>query len=74
MNGVASNFQDITTELFPARTGEKLLNPTSLGEDVSGELYIVDITAGNVFKITGQWQRWSAKNTTSLPPSYESIV
>ena len=54
---MASNFQDITNELFPARTGELLLNPTSLGEDASGELYIVDITAGNVFKITGQRQR-----------------
>lgn len=52
-NGVASNFQDVTSELFPARTGENLVNPTSLGEDANGELYIVDITAGNIFQITG---------------------
>ncbi len=51
--GRASNFQDLTTELFPARTGEQLLNPTALGEDGSGELYVVDLTAGNIFKIVG---------------------
>jgi glucose/arabinose dehydrogenase len=48
----ASNFQDITDELFPTRVGNfPLLNPTSLGEDANGELYIADISSGNVFKI-----------------------
>jgi len=48
----ASNEQDITTEIFPTSIGGfNLLNPTSLGEDANGELYITDITAGSVFKI-----------------------
>ncbi|MBA3650696.1 MAG: PQQ-dependent sugar dehydrogenase [Chthoniobacterales bacterium] len=49
---VASNFQDITADLFPTMVGNyPLLNPTSLGEDASGELYICDIGSGNVFQI-----------------------
>ena len=37
----ASNFQDITAQLFPTRQGGfNLRNPSSLGEDASGELYI----------------------------------
>jgi glucose/arabinose dehydrogenase len=49
---VASNFQDITAELFPTTEGNyPLLNPASLGEDARGELYIADITGGNIFKI-----------------------
>jgi glucose/arabinose dehydrogenase len=48
----ASNPQDITTELFPTSTGDyNLVNPTSLGEDANGELYICDISAGSVYKI-----------------------
>jgi glucose/arabinose dehydrogenase len=48
----ASNFQDITDDLFPTRVGNiDLLNPTSLGEDANGELYIADITSGNIFQI-----------------------
>jgi len=48
----ASNPQDITTELFPTNTGGfTLSNPSSLGEDANGELYICDISGGNVFKI-----------------------
>jgi glucose/arabinose dehydrogenase len=48
----ASNFQDITDDLFPTRVGNfSLLNPTSLGEDAQGELYIADITSGNIFQI-----------------------
>jgi|KBSMisStaDraftv2_1062788.scaffolds.fasta_scaffold51721_4 glucose/arabinose dehydrogenase len=50
---VASNFQDITDDLFPTRIGGySLKNPSSLGEDANGELYITDITAGNIFQIT----------------------
>jgi hypothetical protein len=48
----ASNFQDITADLFPTRVGNfPLLNPTSLGEDANGELYIADIGSGNIFQI-----------------------
>ena len=49
---IASNFQDITDDLFPTRVGNfPLLNPTSLGEDADGELYIADIISGNIFQI-----------------------
>ncbi len=48
----ASNPQNITTELFPTSTGNfSLENPTSLGEDANGELYICDISAGSVYEI-----------------------
>jgi glucose/arabinose dehydrogenase len=48
----ASNFQDLTDELFPTQTGGfSLSNPSSLGEDAGGELYITDIGNGMVFKI-----------------------
>ena len=48
----ASNFQDITSELFPTAVGGYTLsNPSSLGEDANGELYITDIGNGNVYKI-----------------------
>jgi len=48
----ASNFQDITSQLFPTRTGGlNLQNPSSFGEDASGELYITDISDGSVYKI-----------------------
>jgi len=48
----ASNFQDITAMLFPTRNGGfNLQNPSSFGEDANGELYIVDIAAGAVYKI-----------------------
>jgi glucose/arabinose dehydrogenase len=50
-NGVASNFTDITTDLFPTRIGGYTLGPvTSFGEDPLGELYVTDLN-GNVFKI-----------------------
>ena len=48
----ATNFQDVTADLFPTRVGNfPLLNPTSLGEDGNGELYIADIGSGNIFQI-----------------------
>jgi hypothetical protein len=38
--------------LFPtAQGGFTLSNPSSLGEDASGELYITDIGNGNLYKI-----------------------
>lgn len=47
-----SNFQDITSQLFPTRQGGfTLRNPSSLGEDANGELYITDIGSGSVYKI-----------------------
>ncbi len=53
INGtIASNFQDITADLFPTRVGNfPLVNPASLGEDANGELYICDIGSGNIFQI-----------------------
>ena len=49
-NGVGSNFQEITSQLFPTKVGGYTLGPlTSMGEDASGELYLTDF--GNVFKI-----------------------
>jgi glucose/arabinose dehydrogenase len=52
-NGTSiSNFQDITSQLFPTRKGGfNLRNPSSFGEDASGELYITDTGAGSVYKI-----------------------
>jgi len=52
-NGIiASNFQNITAQLFPTSVGGfTLSNPSSLGEDANGELYITDIGNGSVFKI-----------------------
>jgi glucose/arabinose dehydrogenase len=49
--GVVSNFQDITSQLFPTRIGGYTLGAlTSMGEDATGELYLTDLN-GNVFKI-----------------------
>ena len=49
--GVVSDFQDITSQLFPTRVGGYTLGGlTSIGEDASGELYLTDLN-GNVFKI-----------------------
>src|SRR4030095_4744840 len=50
----ASNFRNVTAQLFPTRAGGfALSNPSSLGEDSNGELYITDIGNGSVFKIVG---------------------
>ena len=54
--GVASDFTDITSELFPTRIGGYTLGAlTSLGEDAKGEIYLVDMDLGtgigNVSKI-----------------------
>jgi glucose/arabinose dehydrogenase len=49
---IASNFQNITAQLFPTSVGGFTLgNLSSLGEDANGELYITDISNGSVFKI-----------------------
>jgi glucose/arabinose dehydrogenase len=48
----ASNFTEITAQLFPTRNGGiPLGNPSSFGLDASGELYICDLSAGRLFKI-----------------------
>jgi glucose/arabinose dehydrogenase len=48
----ASNFQEITSQLFPTATGSFSLGaPSSFGEDANGELYICDINNGAVFQI-----------------------
>ncbi len=48
----ATNFQDITSQLFPTATGNiSLGSPSAFGEDANGELYITDIDKGNVYKI-----------------------
>jgi glucose/arabinose dehydrogenase len=47
-----SNFQDITSMLFPTRIGGfTLQNPASFGEDANGELYIADVVDGSIYKI-----------------------
>lgn len=47
-----SNFQDITSQLFPTRVGGFTLNAlSSICQDASGELYITDIGSGSVYKI-----------------------
>jgi glucose/arabinose dehydrogenase len=48
----ASNFQDITAQLFPTTIGGYTLGrPSSFGEDANGEIYIADIAQGSVYKI-----------------------
>jgi glucose/arabinose dehydrogenase len=56
--GVASNFTDITSQLFPTHDGGFTLNAlTSLGQDANGEIYLVDedvlggTGVGSVYKI-----------------------
>ena len=56
--GVASDFQDITSQLFPTRIGGYTLGAlTSLGQDAKGEIYLVDADViggtgiGSVYKI-----------------------
>ena len=51
----ASNFQNITSQLFPIPTtagNVNLVNLSSFGEDAAGELYLTDIGNGNVYKIS----------------------
>ena len=51
----ASNFQDVTAQLFPISTSAGNLSLSALsafGEDAAGELYMTDIGNGNVYKIS----------------------
>jgi glucose/arabinose dehydrogenase len=47
----ASNFTDVTNQLFPNSTGGNLNALSGFGEDANGEPYITDVGTGNVFKI-----------------------
>ena len=47
----ASNFQNITPQLFPSGGTFTLRNPSSFGEDANGELYLTDITTSSVYRI-----------------------
>jgi hypothetical protein len=48
----ATNFQDITGQLFPTAVGSVPLGaPVAFGEDANGEIYICDINNGSIFKI-----------------------
>jgi glucose/arabinose dehydrogenase len=59
----ASNFQNITSQLFPTSAGGfTLSSPSSLGEDANGELYITDLGNGSVFKIVSSTQPPAAKS------------
>jgi len=50
--GTVSDFQDITSQLFPTRIGNHpLVNPVAFWEDNRGELYIVSYANGNIYKI-----------------------
>ena len=57
-DGVASDFQDITSQLFPTKVGGyELTGITSFGEDANGEIYITTLgetigVNGDVFKIS----------------------
>jgi glucose/arabinose dehydrogenase len=48
---VASNFQDITAQLFPSGGPFTVRNPSSFGEDANGELYMTDLGNSCVYRI-----------------------
>ena len=68
-NGAAAtNFQDITGQLFPTSVGNLPLGaPASLGEDANGELYICDINNGAVFRIVPTTPYVVINSTTRNP-------
>ena len=47
----ASNFTDITSQLFPTATNDSLGGVAGFSEDANGEIYISDNATGKVFKI-----------------------
>lgn len=62
----ASNFQNITSQLFPIPTtagNVNLVNLSSFGEDAAGELYLTDIGNGNVYKISPMLLGAAARKT-----------
>ena len=67
----ASNFQDITSQLFPIPTtggNVSLVNLSSLGEDAAGELYLTDIGNGNVYKISPMLVSAASRKIHGLMP------
>jgi glucose/arabinose dehydrogenase len=67
----ASNFQDITSQLFPIPTtggNVNLANVSSFGEDAAGELYITDIGNGNVYKISPMLVSAASRKTHGSTP------
>src|SRR5256885_1269620 len=69
---VASNFQDITSQLFPipitGGTSVSLVNLSSFGEDAAGELYMTDIANGNVYKISPMLVAAASRKTHGSNP------
>ena len=67
----ASNFQDVTAQLFPITTsgGNVSLSAlSSFGEDAAGELYVTDIGNGNVYKISPMLVAASSRKTHAGTP------
>jgi len=70
----ASNFQNVTAKLFPTKVGGYLLkNPSSLGEDANGELYITDIGNGNVYKIVPPTTSAHIDTVRALPEGHAMV-
>ncbi len=53
VNGVRTDFQNLTSELSPSVDGFSVANISSFGEDADGEMYICDLN-GELFKIVPQ--------------------
>jgi glucose/arabinose dehydrogenase len=71
----ASNFQDITSQLFPTDAGNISLNSlSSFGEDANGELYITDVGTGDVFKIVPVTPNVQIDNLARDPQSGHIVV
>jgi glucose/arabinose dehydrogenase len=67
----ASNFQDITSQLFPISTtggNVSLVNLSSFGEDAAAELYLTDIGNGNVYKISSMLTGAASRKVHSATP------
>ena len=67
----ASNFQDVTAQLFPITTSGGNVSPSALssfGEDAAGELYVTDIGNGNVYKISPMLVAASSRKTHAGTP------
>ena len=62
----ATNFQDITGQLFPTGGSLSLGAPAGFGEDANGEIYICDINGGAVFKIAPVTPNVKINNATKM--------
>jgi glucose/arabinose dehydrogenase len=70
----ASNFQNITSKLFPTKVGGYVLNnPSSLGQDANRELYITDIGNGNVYKIVPATASAHIDTVRALPDGHAMV-